>query len=355
MTEANLQAEQTSEQMIDELAAFLGVEDQLPEATDESTAERAEEVTPDEGADTVEDTHAEEVKDDERADADGEEGDEPWIPSSLEELAEALKVDPEQLAATLKVRKKVDGEESEVTLADLRKTSQLDSALNKRLEAVANERKAIEAQFRAYQEKQSDAENTVKALEQMLAADYNRIDWDDLRENDSTEFMLKERELINRYQQLMGVKQKLEETSTKEREEQQQKHQEALEQYKRQQAEKLVVKLPEWRDPKTYEAEIPDLVEYMRRDGSTDQELQQIADHRIWVWAKKAMEFDKMKTTADPKAKQLKSKPKFVPPGKRQANTSRRDNAVKDTFKRAQQLQTDEAWADALVARMSET
>ena len=344
----------SEQQILDELASFFDVEEKQPSEDEpvEPTAERAEEAT-DDGAEPEEEETDAEVTEDEREEEADESAEERWIPQNLEELAEALEVSPEELENTLRIRRKVDGEEDEVTLASLKKTSQIESALNKRLEAVAHERKAYEAAQKETAEKRSEMDAMLKATEQLLVADYQGVDWDELKKYDKEEYLIKERELTQRYQALLALKEQVkakdEETAKKE----QAQRQEAYDKHMRQEAENLMARLPEWKDRKVYEREIGDVVNYLKSEMNYgDDDVQKFTDHRAWVLAKKAMLFDQMATTANPKAKKLKSKPKLIPPGKRRAKAGASNNAAKEAFARAQKLQTNDAWADALAAKL---
>ena len=338
--------------MIDELAAFLGVEEPPKDEQVDSPAESADEATPEvEGDESVEETDAEVTEDNREEDA-GEDEAERWMPESFDELAQALETTPQDLMAKLKLGVKVDGVESQATLEELQRNYQIASAANQRLEQAATMRKALEAEQQATVEKRKEMDTTLKAMEQLLAADYQRVDWEDLRANDPTEYMLKERELTQRYQTLMATKQQVEAKDKEEQEKMQAERQKMIDDHLKAQAEALVRTTPEWADAKVRNTEIGDVVNYMKQFGSTDEELSQVADHRVWTWARKAMLYDKLQTTANPKAKQMKQKPKFVPPGRRQAKTTARDNAKKASFERAMRVQTDDAWADALAAKL---
>ena len=197
-----------NENMINELAAFLGADEPPKEEEPVHAAEETEEPTPEPEEEPQEETQAEDTEESERDEEETDEGEKPdedrrWMPHSLDELAEALETEPDQVALSLKVKTKIDGETGEATLSDLLKSYQLEGTLNKRLEAVANERKELEAarqnEIQALQAKYQEANNMVSAAEQMVFAEYQSIDWTDLKENDPTEYLMQQQKLQERY------------------------------------------------------------------------------------------------------------------------------------------------------------
>jgi len=355
-------------QIIDELANFLGVQDEPPvEEEPTQAAQEEEDSTVNDDEDLSRETEADQDMDvSERDESDDDEGepvdgepaeDERWMPESLEELAEALEVEPDVLNKAIKVHTKVDGEEGEATLGDLLKSYQLEGTLNKRLEAVANERKQFETvrneQLQTLQQKAQEADDLVSAVEQMLVADFQSVDWSDLQENDPTEYLMQQQRLQQRYAQLQTAKKQIEDTRKTDAEKMQQDNQQAVQQYLQQQAGALVEKIPEWRDHSKMQEGLKQVADYMKSQGVSDQELAMIADHRIYVMAQKAMMYDNVQTKANPKAKKMKSKPKFVPPGARKNKAGTSEKAKKAAFNRAKKLQTDDAWTEALMQKLS--
>lgn len=374
MSEAATQkgvAEMSDAEMLDSLTAMFDAQmpsdepDEEQEAEEvEPTAETTEEVEDAGDGDTLEETEAEqdteesEAEDEPEDEAEEASDDEKWTPKSLDELAEALEMKPEDVATALKVKVKVDGQEGEATLKDIIKSYQLEKTLNGRLEAHANERKAFEAEsskmVTTLQERLQDAELTVSAMEQMLLSDFQGVDWADLKENDPTEYVLKQQELRDRYGSIQQVKNKLSEDQQKHFKEQEQELQQQQQAYLTQQKEALLAKMPEWRDSERMTSDMKQLVQYMRSEyGATDQEFATIGDHRLFVAFYKAMLYDNLHTKADPKMKKLKTKPKFVKPGARRDPAQVSEKRKSEAMSRAKKLQTDDAWAEALLAKIS--
>lgn len=351
-----------NENMINELAAFLGADEPPKEKEPVRAAEEEEEPTPEMEGEPQEETETEDKELSERDEEETDEGEEPdedkrWMPNSLEELAEALETEPDQLALSLKVKTKIDGETSEATLKDLLKSYQLEGTLNKRLEAVANERKEFEAarqnEVQALQAKYQEVGDMLSAAERMVFNEYQSIDWTDLKENDPTEYLIQQQNLQERYSKINQVKGQMEQERQQEFQKQQEKQQQDVVQYVNTQREAVFKFLPEWRDEKAQKAELGSLREYLKGTyGVTDQQMDNTLDHVSWVNAYKAMKYDQMHSKADPKAKQLRNKPKFVPPGSRQGRQSASEKQRKTSFDKAKKLQTEEAWTQAIEQRL---
>jgi len=358
-------AEMSDAEMLQSLTEMFDAEVPSDEPGGEQTAEDVEPTVDEQvdDGDALEETEADEDTDesevdDQLEDEDEESSDdEKWTPKSLEELAEALETTPEDLTTVLKVKTKVDGQEGEATLKDVIKSYQLEKTLNGRLEAHANERKQFEAEsskaVQTLQERLQDVESTASAMEQLLFSEYQSVDWSDLKENDPTEYMLKQQEMRDQYARINQVKAKLKEDGEKAIQEQQQAFMQQNQQRLEWEKQALLEKIPDWKDEERAKEGMTEISNYMRGLGFNDQELASIMDHRAFVIINKAMRYDQMQTKADPKMKQMKTKPKFVKPGARKDPSKASAKRKSDAMSRAKKLQTDEAWAEALLAKLS--
>lgn len=349
--------EQLKNRQIEELAAFLGAEEP-PEEEKPTEAAAEEEPTQVEQAldgDSEEESEAE-GEEAERAGKEESTEEEVWKPQSFEELAQALEIEPDELAAQLKVTTKIDGEIGQASLADLKKSFQLEGALNKRLEAVANERKELKAQhdqfLHEYQSKTQAASDTIDALERMMVEDFQSIDWQELKENDPTQYVIEQQNLQQRFARLNVKKKELEADRQKQTEQYQQQFGQQYETYLSSQKDALFERMPELKDEKVLKETISGVQDYMRGMGASDQEIYAIADHRIWMMAIKAMKYDKMNSKAETAKKQMKSKPKFVPPGLKKDRVSESQDNQRKKIERAKKLQTTDAWTDALMDKL---
>lgn len=245
-----------------------------------------------------------------------------WMPESLDDIADALGVTVDKVAETLKTRTKVDGEVGTATLKDLIESYQFRQHLDKRSQADAEERRKFQesrqkAETEA-QERHQRLDDTIKAAEMLLFSEYNNIDWTDLKQNDPTEYMLRQTELQNRYSQLEGYKEK----AAKDRQAEQEKQVQALQQAQveafNRQWDVVTRDRPKWLDNDTAREVQRDLVKYLKRYGLTEQDfVGQPIPPVVWALAADSKELSEIKSKTDPKKKQLKDVPKFVRSGAR--------------------------------------
>lgn len=325
----------------DRLVNFLS-DDKSPSKEDgQPTVEDAD------STDDIVDEDATVGTDTEVTDGDGDEtteddGDSRWMPESLDELAEALEVEPDELFKNVKARIKVDGESGEATLADLLKSYQYEQHLNRRSQQMAGERKEWEEQNAKWREDKAEQEanlrNTFTALEQMIAADYQQTNWKELQEEDPTAYLIAQQNLQQRFAHLEQMKQAIQEQSQKEADEAKAKQEDALRQLMLREREMALEAIPEWQNPDVRNKDLGEIGAYLGKTvGLTPEHYAQIADHRLFVVARKAMMYDQMQSKADPKKRELKNKPKFVPPGARKSDSDAKAKKVAQLRKRSRQ------------------
>lgn len=356
-------AEMSDKEMVDELARMFDVEALPDTEQDDQPAEEVEATVEDDEATSEEteaddDTEVEATEEDGADEAEDSDDDSKWMPGSLEELAEALETEPERVLESLKVKIKTDGKEGEATLKDVVANYQIRKTLDQRLEAYANERKSFEEQssgrLQQLDAKLKDADDTVGALESLLFQEYQGINWGELKADDPTEYMLKQQEMRDRYMSLQEAKSTLKAQRESEVKKQQEEFQKTLPQIIQKQVEMSLQKIPEWKDEGKRNADLTAMKTYLINDlGFTEQDVASVVDHRVVAMALKAMRYDSMQTKADPKLKQMKTKPKFAKPGARKDPGQTSAKKKQAAFDRAKKVQTDDAWAEALLAKLS--
>lgn len=125
---------------------------------------------------------------------------------SLTDLAEALEMDEDSLRSATKVRIKVDGKESDVTLGELVKGYQLEAHTTNKSKALAEQRRAFEAeaiQQRQRFEQQAQALATqFQTAEQLLQEAWNAPDLRELEQDDPGEAALQRQKIQERFARL---------------------------------------------------------------------------------------------------------------------------------------------------------
>jgi len=156
--------------------------------------------------------------------------------SSIEQLIEANEYDPEWFEG-LKIPVKVNGEVSEATLADLRKSYQIQQAAEDRLAEAKEKSRAANQALEARQSEINAGLNVLATLiqeaETRLQKDYSKVNWDKLREDDPAEWSAKQKEMESQYANIQRLKnsaiQQYQVNSQNLTQEQQARYQEAVE------------------------------------------------------------------------------------------------------------------------------
>jgi hypothetical protein len=213
-----------------------------------------------------------------------------------------------------KFRVKAAGEEREVTLDDLIKSYQLGTDYTKKSQAVAEERKAVEAERHAVQEAKALRDQYAQQLgiiEQMLNQPQQAEDLDYLKETDPIGYAVKVAELSQKEKQLAQVRAQREMIS----QQQEYDRQQQMKQMIVAESEKLVAVLPEFADPSKGEVIRKDIRTYGKQMGFSDDELANVFDSRAVLTLYKAMQYDKLQSAKPGITKKVAEAPKAIKPG----------------------------------------
>lgn len=316
----NMEATQTGATDNDIHTRILGILDAPEPSKPEPVAEEAEteEVT----AQAETEGEQPEVKA-ESTETEQPEADAVELPDSFDGLAEAIGVDTDKLKG-LKVRVKIDGQESSVPLAEVLKSYQLEGHVNRKSMELAEQRKAFEAEATAkqteLQTRLQQADSLLSNVEQGLLAQFNAINWDDLRQNDPAEFAAKRQEFAEQYQRVQAAKQQVLIEAQRMQTEHKQKMQNQLQETLKSEHTALLNKLPEWKDETKAKAEKDAIRGYLESAGFANEELSNISDHRAILIARKAMLYDQMQGKKPELTKKVINLPKVQKPGATKTN-----------------------------------
>jgi len=222
--------------------------------------------------------------------------------------------DGEEAEEPQKFRVKAAGEEREVTLDELIKSYQLGTDYTKKSQAVAEERKAVEAERQAVQEAKvmrDQYAQRLEIIEQMLNQPQETENLDYLKEVDPIGYAVKVAELSQKEKQLMQVRAERERISQQQEYERQQQmqHMVALE------SEKLVAAIPDFANPEKGENIRKDIRTYGKQMGFSDEELANVFDSRAVLTLYKAMQYDKLQSAKPGITKKVAEAPKAIKPG----------------------------------------
>ena len=229
----------------------------------------------------------------------------------------------------LKYTIKVDGEELEVGIDELKNGYQRQADYTRKSQALAEQRKETEGiqseRMQLEQERQMYANGLQMLQEQQSAKlnDFSNVDWETLKQEDPYQYMIKKDELRDAQEKVQNVAQQQQHIQ----QEQMQQQQAAKSEFVRTEYARLIEALPEWEDKQsTIKTDIRD---YASSIGFRPEEINQLADHRSVLVIKKAMEFDKLTKKVAPKKKAVKKVPKVQKSGRGNSNEDAATEATK--------------------------
>lgn len=209
---------------------------------------------------------------------------------------------------------KAAGEEREVTLDELIKSYQLGTDYTKKSQAVAEERKAVEAERQRVEEARylrDQYAERLQIIEQMLNQQPETENLDYLKENDPIGYAVKVAEMSQREKQLAQVQAERQRIVMQ----QQQEQQEQLGHVIQAEARKLAEVIPEYADPQKGELTRRELREFGLRLGFSEQELSGVYDSRQVLTLWKAMQYDKLQSSKPGITKRVNEAPRVVKSG----------------------------------------
>jgi len=244
----------------------------------------------------------------------------------------------------LKYTIKVDGEELEVGIDELKNGYQRQADYTRKSQALAEQRKETEAiqseRMQLEQERQMYA-NGLQMLQEQQSAKlkpFESVDWEALKAEDPYQYMIKKDEYRDAQERVTNIQQQ----QNLVQQEQAQQAQQARAHFVQQEYSKLVKALPEWNDKESTVKK--DVQEYAKSVGFLPEEINQLADHRSVLIIKKAMEYDKLTTKVAPKKKAVKKVPKVQKSGR---GNSKEDVAAEAIKKKRARLQKSGKQQDA--------
>lgn len=258
------------------------------------------------------DTEYDETEDVEDSDLDEEDGDE----EATQELSEDL---------TVKV--KVDGQEMEVTLAELRNGYSRTADYTRKATALAEQRKSLESEVEAIRAERTQYAQLLPILQQQIQQqNAAEPDWDTLYDEDPIEAARLERhwrrtkeEQTQRLAAIQAEQQRLAEEEVKQRNQQMQAVVAA-------ERVKLSEVIPEWKDQETMMREAQELREWATSNGLTEQDVNSLTQAAHIALIRKAMLYDKGVRNMEKAKQPSKKKARIVRPGS--SNSSAKPGSI---------------------------
>jgi chromosome segregation ATPase len=235
----------------------------------------------------------------------------------LEEVEEYEEADEEAPAETPQAYTvKVDGEEYEVTLDELRDGYQRQADYTRKSQSLAEQRKAYEANLQAVQNERNQYAQVLQQMsenENYALKQFEDINWKELKDEDPMEYMEKRLE----YQEAKDRVTQINSERARVHHQNEQEFTQVMSQKVREEAELLSKALPEYSAPgSTLKT---DLRNYALSLGFPENEVDAISDHKVVLVLHKAM----MQDSATKGVKKVKTAPKVVKSGTPQTKSQR--------------------------------
>lgn len=209
---------------------------------------------------------------------------------------------------------KIDGEDKELTIKELKALAQQGGDYTKKTQQVAEQRKAVQAEQQAIEEakymRDAYAER-LQAMEQLFNAQTPVEDMDYLKENDPIGYAVKVAEMSQNKDKLQAIQAERYRIA----EMQQAEHQQGMQKYLSEQAARLTEVLPEYSDPVKGETLRSDLRKFAKNLGFSDEELSSVRDSRHVVTLFKAMQYDKLQQSKPQVNKRVIDAPRTMKSG----------------------------------------
>ena len=243
---------------------------------------------------------------------DSEEAEQGQTEEQPEDQQETDEVEYEEEAKP-RYKVKASGEEVEVELDELIKGYQQGTDYTKKSQALAEQRKAIEAE-RGHleyvkQERQAYAQK-LQALDSFLTQQHQSVDLEVLKDTDPIGYAVAVAEQSQREKQLAVVRNEQQRIAQQQQAEQQSQ----LQNHLRQESEKLVSLIPELATPQG-DAVRKQIRDYAKSVGWSDQELSSVYDSRAVHTLYKAMKYEQLQKSKPELNKKLLAAPKMMRSG----------------------------------------
>jgi len=201
---------------------------------------------------------------------------------------------------------KVDGEEVQVTLDELKSGYSRTQDYTRKTQEVAETRKAVQAELQQVQAERQQYAQVLGQLAQQF--EVQEPDWDHLRQTDPIEYSLQMADYQRNQQKRQVAQQEQQRVMAQIQQDNMKQMQDKL----GREAEALSALIPEWKDAEKVKVVKAMVKEQGKKLGFSDEEMSQVFDHRAILALRKAALYDELmskRETVKPKATQKTLKP----------------------------------------------
>ncbi len=228
---------------------------------------------------------------------------------------------------------KVDGQDRQVTLDELKNGYSRQSDYSKKTQALADERRGLDTErdkvTTELEAVKKERDDYAVKLKSFIKSDKQEdIDWDKVYEQDPIEYVRLKAETDRKKEIRQQAETELKSIEQKQDEEQKKKYAD----YVTTQSNMLSDKVPEFADPVKKGKIQANVKNYLNEIGFSDQELSMLTDHRTVMVAIEGMKYSQLKKAklGDKKVKNIPRVSKSgIPVSKDDANYERRKDAIK--------------------------
>ena len=222
---------------------------------------------------------------------------------------------------------KVNGQELDVTLDELRNGYSRDADYRQKTEELSYQRKQFqsesEKQRQDYSQKLNELNQRLSAAQVDLNAEINSADLDRLYDEDPTEAARVERKLKKKQD---ALNQSLQQAQAEQKEQ--------FSSFLQDQQRKLVSKIPEFSDPAKASTLKANMKSTLNNYGFNDQEVAQVYDHRIVMLVNDAMKYRSMQNSKPNIAKKITKPGKSFSSGVKQSKSEANLKLRREKFSR---------------------
>jgi hypothetical protein len=207
---------------------------------------------------------------------------------------------------------KLDGEDMEITLDEALQGYQRQSDYTKKTQALANDKKQVEADKEALLKQRDHYKYTVdKLVSDQQTQTAKEPNWDELYEADPLSWMKQKEEFRSNKEKVVELQQE----QFRLQQEQQQEQQAQMHQFITQQHNTLLDVIPEWKDPQVMAREKNEIKQYAKTIGYTAAEIDQVYDSRAVLALRSGMKASGLSGKGAAKLKPATSAIRSVTPG----------------------------------------
>lgn len=215
----------------------------------------------------------------------------------------------------------IDGEEINLKQVREWKAGHMkDRDYRQKTQVLAEKGKSLDSTIESYQAKIDALDDSISSIQEMISSG-DEVDFDYLRETDTSEYLRQKELKTEREAKLGAAKQKAEEIKAQE-----------LNNLVAHEQKLLIESNPEWKDEKLRNADIKLVNDYIQEQGFTSQEAAQLVNHKMINALKDAAKYAKLKNKAPSVEKRVKQAPKAIKPSVRKGKPTQKKSVADSLY-----------------------